>query len=77
MKQYLRYPLFLFGFCLMTTIAAQSSIKGKITNAGKPEEFVNVYLQGTSYGTATDSLGNYTINKIPEGKYKLIANHLN
>jgi CarboxypepD_reg-like domain len=35
--------------------------------------FVNVFLEGTTVGTQTDINGNYTLNKVPVGKYKLVA----
>ncbi len=71
------WSILINSLLLIQIAQAQSSIQGKISNADQPEEFVNIYLEGTSYGTASDSLGNYIINNIPEGKYKLIANHLN
>jgi outer membrane receptor for ferrienterochelin and colicins len=50
-----------------------TSINGKITFENSPIEFVNVYLEGTQYGMATDSSGKYAISGVPEGSYTLIA----
>ena len=33
----------------------------------------NVFLEGTTLGSTTDSLGNYVINNIPIGKYIIRA----
>jgi len=51
--------------------AQTSNISGKIISEGKPVEFANVFLQGTQLGTATDIEGNFKINNIPTGTYKV------
>lgn len=43
---------------------------------GDPMLFTNVYLDGTTIGTATDINGFYTIPNIPEGDYTLISTAL-
>ena len=50
------------------------TIQGKITNEqGEPLPGINVGLQGTTYGTATDAVGLYEISNIPAGKYTLVV----
>ena len=66
--------VFFITFLIFTTnIFAQSTGKliGKITdkNSGEPLPGVNIILQGTYYGAATDFDGNYKINKINPGTY--------
>ena len=54
--------------------AQTGSIRGSVqTSDGKPAEFVNVALQGTSIGTTVGKNGKYTINHITPGSYTLIA----
>jgi hypothetical protein len=43
---------------------------------GEPVIFTNVFLQGTSFGAATDVNGYYTISKIPPGNYILMVTSL-
>jgi len=49
-------------------------ISGKITdeNTNEPLPGVNIIVQGTSYGTATDSDGNYLLINLPAGKYTIV-----
>ncbi len=70
---------------LILTISATSAIaqktgtvKGFIYNeeTGEPEIFTNVYLEGTTFGSATDVNGYYSITKIPPGDYKLTVKSL-
>lgn len=50
-------------------------ISGRITDAstGEPLVGVNMLLENTSQGAATDSRGNYTILNVHGGKYTLVA----
>jgi len=68
MKQLL--PLILF--CLFSTIifAQNRTITGKISDPASKERLVGatVVVKGTSTGTVTDSLGNFTITIAPEAK---------
>ena len=40
---------------------------------GEPVIFTNVYLEGTTYGAATDVNGYYSISQIPAGSYTLMV----
>ncbi len=40
---------------------------------GEPVIFTNVYLEGTTYGAATDVNGYYSISQIPPGSYTLMV----
>ncbi len=40
---------------------------------GEPVLFTNVYLSGTTHGSATDVNGYYSITKVPEGEYTLMV----
>jgi hypothetical protein len=45
-------------------------------NTGEPVIFTNVYLQGTTYGIATDINGFYSIHHIPPGDYVLMVTNI-
>tara|TARA_Y100001954_G_scaffold238900_1_gene309341 strand:+ start:1956 stop:4691 length:2736 start_codon:yes stop_codon:yes gene_type:complete len=64
----------------MTTLvfANTGKISGKITNSatGEPLAGVNVFLEGSSYGSATNSEGEYVIMNIPPGNYTLRATYI-
>lgn len=55
-------------------VAGQSTIKGTVTNAesGDPLPGVNVYLSGTTFGTATDDSGYYTLKTPKPGTYNIV-----
>jgi outer membrane receptor for ferrienterochelin and colicins len=61
--------MFLFLFFLLP--AQTGVIEGKVTNEGKPVEFMVVGLTGTAYTAATDKNGFFHIGNIPFGKYEL------
>ena len=58
------FPAILFG---------QSSLRGTVTDAsnGEPMIGINVVIQGTSRGAATDTKGQFRIVGIPEGIFKV------
>lgn len=49
-------------------------IEGKVTDTGgEPLPGVNIVINGTSYGAATDLNGQYLIRNVPAGRYTLSA----
>jgi len=57
-----------------TTVLAQGTIKGKITDSrGGAIIGANVFIKGTNLGAAADFEGNYIIKGIPAGSYTLIV----
>src|SRR4030065_770360 len=48
-------------------------INGKVSDkkTGEPLPFVNITIEGTNFGAATDIEGNYVILNIPPGKYNV------
>ncbi len=66
---------FVFVFFLAGIATAQSgTIKGQVTNTDqKPVPDINIALEGTQLGAASNQNGNYTINNIPVGEYTLIV----
>lgn len=73
----------LFSLCITLCIGLISlvyagttgKIAGKVTDAatGEPLPGINIIVEGTSLGAATDLDGNYVINNIPPGKYNVIV----
>ncbi|MBD3275511.1 MAG: TonB-dependent receptor [Candidatus Marinimicrobia bacterium] len=63
--------------CLNTSLFAQETgkIQGVVEDAetGQPLPGVNVYIEGTELGAATDSEGRYFIINIPVGTYEITA----
>ncbi len=59
-------------------LIAQGNMKGIVTDSLTNESLIgaNVFLLGTSFGSATDIEGQYTINKIPEGEYKVKVSYV-
>ena len=45
-------------------------------NTGEPLPGVNLRLNGTAYGTATDQSGVYTFNRVPAGTHTLTASYI-
>ena len=50
-----------------------ASISGKITSEGKPVEFCNVVLSGTTIGTLSDTIGKYHLKNLNAGTYKIVV----
>jgi len=53
-------------------------INGKVSDkkTGEPLPFVNIIIEGTNFGAATDIEGNYVILNIPPGKYNVKAQYI-
>ena len=68
----------LFALTTALVFANTGKISGKITNSatGEPLAGVNVFLEGSSYGSATNSEGEYVIINIPPGNYTLRATYI-
>ncbi|MFD1188459.1 carboxypeptidase-like regulatory domain-containing protein [Pontibacter rugosus] len=65
----------LFLSCL--SASAQHLIKGRVVDAqtNQPLEFVSVYANTTTIGTATNAKGEFAL-RLPDGKYELIVSFL-
>lgn len=58
--------------CVFKANSQSSAIRGKVsTSDGKPAEFVNVILKGTTKGTIADAEGNFSINNLKSGSYSV------
>ncbi|MFN8288471.1 MAG: TonB-dependent receptor [Chitinophagales bacterium] len=68
MKKALALPLVL---SVWMAYAQTGNIVGQVTADKQPLPYAVVALLKTSYSTQTDTLGNYALTNIPEGKYQL------
>ncbi|MDZ7695092.1 MAG: TonB-dependent receptor [Balneolaceae bacterium] len=78
LRSSLRIPILLialFGLSIFTAEAQSTgSIEGQVTNTDqKPVYNINISLQGTNFGAATDKQGYYEINNIPAGQYTFVV----
>lgn len=77
-----RYGLLLLLFLLAAGISVNAGTTGKIAgiatdkSTGEPLIGVNVVLEGTSLGSATDLDGTFIILNIPPGKYVVTAEYI-
>ncbi len=76
--QTLVFTLLLTLMSIPSLLQAQSGsaiIRGFVyeKESGEPMIFTNVFLEGTTYGAATDINGFFSINKVPEGTYTLMS----
>jgi len=81
MRSLLKYILILMVslFMMQNLLAGTTGkIVGHVTDAstGQGLPGVNVYLENTSFGAATDMDGNFVIIGIPPGKYTLVASYI-
>jgi len=62
----------------LPAIVFSAIIKGFVKDqaTGEPMELVNVYLENTPFGAATNREGYYLIDRIPEGNYTVIFSFL-
>lgn len=74
------YVIFFFVLVLITYLTAGTTgkVAGLITDAanGEPLIGVNVYIEGTALGAATDISGFYVINNINPGIYSVICENI-
>src|SRR5690606_10888908 len=61
-----------------SNVLAQGTVRGFVYDekTGEPVIFTNVFLKGTTMGSATDVNGFYSITKIPAGSYTLMVTSL-
>ncbi|MDZ7625174.1 MAG: carboxypeptidase-like regulatory domain-containing protein [Ignavibacteriaceae bacterium] len=79
MKKFLLFYFTIFCCSLSFTFAGTTGkIAGKVTDSktGEALPFVNILIEGTNLGAATDIDGNYVILNIPPGKYNVKAQYI-
>lgn len=63
----------LFMLTFVNTKAQIVTLEGKVSADNQPIAFANLALQGTQFGTLSDTLGNFQLKNIPQGTYKLVV----
>ncbi|MBZ4192564.1 TonB-dependent receptor [Niabella beijingensis] len=59
-------------------VAQEVKLKGRVlTENNSPAAFATIILDSTDYGTTTNENGNYAINNLKPGHYKIIASAVN
>ncbi len=78
MKRKTFYVLFFFALLPSLLLAGSGRIKGKVTDLSTGEALIgaNVFVDGTSYGAATDADGEFTIINLDAGVYTVKASYL-
>ena len=65
---------FILSLSLSIPLIGQTgSISGQINSEGNPLEFVNIGLKNTAFGGLTNEKGEFKIENIPFGEYKMIV----
>ncbi|MHB2148702.1 TonB-dependent receptor [Calditrichota bacterium LG25] len=73
MKFFNQFLIILLAFATFTIAQGTGKIAGTVTSEKGPMVGVNVYLENTTIGAATDANGMYFIDRVPAGVYTLIA----
>lgn len=65
----------LFCFVAFSSFAQTGDVRGFVYDKGtsQPVSYINVFLDGTSFGTQTDLNGYFSISKVPKGNYTLVV----
>lgn len=77
MQNILRSLVVLSLLAFSHTLFAQGTIRGfvKDKETGQPVLYLNLGLEGTTFGAQTDENGYYTLTKIPAGSYVLVISN--
>ena len=62
-----------FSYLITAQEHSDAVIIGHVVSEGEHIPFVNIYLEGTNYGTATDVTGHYMMVDLPVGTYTIVA----
>ncbi len=74
-KKLLVAAILLFSSAAITNAGTTGKISGKVTDleTGEPLPGINIIIDGTTLGAASDIDGFYIINNIPPGRYAVVA----
>ena len=82
MRSLIIYLIFsMLSFSANIMIAQKSGIKSKIQGSiidkdtKQPLPFANIWLEGTTIATMSDTLGNFSIESVPVGNYNVSASY--
>lgn len=63
--------LFILTLSASVSLSQTGNLEGKVTDGSSAIPSVNIIIDGTGFGTASDFSGNYKIRAIPVGNYNL------
>ncbi len=66
---------FFFSLIVLASKAQTGDVRGFVYDkaTSQPVSYINVFLQGTSFGTQTNLDGYFIITKVPQGSYTLVV----
>jgi outer membrane receptor for ferrienterochelin and colicins len=70
---FLVYIISLLNSFNLTAQKTDANVFGDVQTAGEHVPYVNIYLEGTNYGTVTDETGHYLLVNLPVGQQTLVA----
>ena len=78
MKRFLQFFIILITLSTLVKAGTTGKLTGQVTDerTGEPLPFVNITLEGTTIGAATDLEGKYVILNIQPGKYNVKFQYL-
>ncbi len=78
MRKFIPKILFLCSLGFQLAFSQTGSITGVVTDENSNEKLigVNILIEGTNYGAATDLDGKFVIKNVPQGKYNLIVSSI-
>ncbi|WP_109833326.1 TonB-dependent receptor [Reichenbachiella versicolor] len=68
-------PLIFFYITIFSTqvFSQNTTLSGHVESSGEALAYATVGLEGTKYGTTTDAEGNFEIQNVPLGSYRLVV----
>jgi outer membrane receptor for ferrienterochelin and colicins len=77
-EERMKYLIFFLFLILSTNYLIASTIVGKVSSSlnGAPIIGANIFLENTSFGSASNDQGEFEIEDIPAGEYTLVATYI-
>jgi outer membrane receptor protein involved in Fe transport len=72
MKKILQLSLFVIALFSMSTVMAQTTIKGSVADKNESLVGASVYVEGTTSGTQTNLAGDFTFNTDLKGVHTIV-----
>lgn len=70
--------LFVLLLAVTSLLSGQNQLTGTVKNnlTGEPVFSANIYFPALEKGTMTDAQGNFSLNNLPNGKYKMVVSSI-
>jgi hypothetical protein len=68
----------IFGFIVVSSAYSRTTISGRIfdSETREPLPYANIFLSGTTIGTASDQYGFFMMSNVPRGQFNLVAKYI-